>query len=466
MPGARGLLAKFTGGTIGGAASYAAGGATSRVLTPGLQSLENEAWKRNAVVPPDAYVLAEGVAQGQVDPKAAHAWAAEQGIGTAQFAALVSIANSGPGLSAALELWRRNLIGEAAFRRALKRMGLEPEWIDGLVQIKGRLLDVADLARAIHRGLIPDPGLLQGDLPQSEGNVPAYPVYPIDAKQSAAGHGYSLDELGTLVGLQGNPMGAHEAAQATFRGILTPDDYLRAVAEGNTRNEWAHAIFEQSKQIPTARDFIENALRGYRTFDDALAGAARHGMSEADATVIYQNAGRPMNIRQITQALARGAKFNPEPGEIPDPYLASIVEGPVKPGYYELAESLKYVYPAFFQTLNALKNGWIDEATATQWMLYQGYEPGAVDAIVSNVAKLAGNTATAAVPPEVKSQQTKLLATLRTAYVKDGADAGDVTKALEAVPYPHSLIDGLFHVWNIERAFEHGQQPPAAGAAA
>jgi hypothetical protein len=148
MPGARGLLAKFTGGTIGGAASYAAGGATSRVLTPGLQSLENEAWKRNAVVPPDAYVLAEGVAQGQVDPKAAHAWAAEQGIGTAQFAALVSIANSGPGLSAALELWRRNLIGEAAFRRALKRMGLEPEWIDGLVQIKGRLLDVADLARA------------------------------------------------------------------------------------------------------------------------------------------------------------------------------------------------------------------------------------------------------------------------------------------------------------------------------
>jgi hypothetical protein len=466
MPGARGLLAKFTGGTIGGAASYAAGGATSRVLTPGLQSLENAAWERNAVVPPDAYVLAEGVAQGQVDEAAARKWASEQGIGKDQMTALISIANVGPGLSAAMELWRRGVIDERAFRRALKRMGLEAEWVDDLVQTKGRLLDVADLARAIHRGLIPDPGLLQGDLPRAEGNVPAYPVYPIDALAAAAGHGYSRDALGTLVGLQGNPMGAHEAAQATFRGVLTPDDYLRAVAEGNTRNEWAHAIFEQSRQIPTARDFIENALRGYRTFGEALEGAGRHGMTEADATVIYQNAGRPMNIRQITQALARGARFNPEPGEITDPYMASIVEGPVKPGYYELAASLKYVYPAFFQTINALKNGWIDAPTATQWLLYQGYEPGAVEAVVSNVAKLAGSASAKAVAPEVKSQQTKLLATLRTAFVKEGASEADVTAALEAVPYPAELIAGLFHVWTIERAFEHGQHPPAAGAAA
>jgi hypothetical protein len=334
--GPLGVVGKYAGSAASGTAAFAAGAAIAPAMTPLLQALRNETWKQYPDVPPDAYLLAEGVAQGQVDPKQAAEWASEQGIGVKQWAALVNIANTGPGLSAAMELWRRGIIDAAGFKRALKRMGLEAEWIDGLALTKPRLLDVADLARAIHRGLIPDPGLLQGELPAGEGNVPAYPVYPINALDEAQGHGYSRNDLGVLVGLQGNPMGAHEAANAVFRGILTPDDYLRAIAEGNTRNEWAHAIYEQSRQIPTARDFIENALRGYRTLDEAIAGAAKHGMTAEDATMIYQNAGRPMNIRQITQALARGASFNPEPGEITDPYMASIVEGRLKPGYYEL----------------------------------------------------------------------------------------------------------------------------------
>lgn len=465
MPGARGLLAKFTGNTIGGAAQFAAGGATSRVLTPGLQSITNEAWKRNAVVPPDAYALADGVAQGQVDPAQAREWAAEQGLDRPQFDALVSIANVGPGASAAMELWRRGIITETAFRRALKRVGLEPEWIDDLVKTKGRLLDPADLARMIHRGLIPDPGLLEGELPSGEGNIPAYPVYPIDALEEAAGHGFGRDELGALVGLQGNPMGPHEAAEALFRGILTPDDYLRAVAEGNTRNEWAQAILEQSRQIPTARDFIENALRGYRTLPDAIAGAAKHGMSAEDATIIYQNAGRPMNLHQITQALARGAKFNPEPGEITDPFMASIVEGSLKPGYYELEMALRYNYPAFFQTLNALNRGWIDSETATQWLLYQGYEPGAVEVIIGNVAKAAGGAAKAKPPPEVGSARTKLLTALHRGFVKDGVPEHVVTAAMLEVPYAADLIEGIMHVWRIERTFETVAAGPPPGPA-
>lgn len=451
MPGARGLLARFTGNTIGGAAEYAAGSATSRALAPGLQEVTNRAWEKHAKVPPDAYTLADGVAQGQVDRKQAEKWAREQGIGDDQFKALVNIANVGPGLAAAMELWRRGIIEQPDFERALRRMGLEAEWIKDLVKTKGRLLDVADLARGIHRGLIPDPGLLRGKLPAREGHVPAYPVYPVDAIEQAEGHGYSRDELGVLVGLQGNPMGAHEAAQATFRGVLTPDDYLRAVAEGNTRNEWAGAIFEQSRQIPTARDFIENALRGYRSLAEALAGAAKHGMSEADATVIYQNAGRPLNVRQITQALARGAKFNPEPDEITDPYMASIVEGPLKPGYYELAASLKYVYPSFFQVLNALKKGWIDADTATQWLLYSGYEPGAVETIVRNVAGTGEEGEAAAGARPIASAKTRLYTSLHSGFVNRNLSEGYVRSTLAKLHEPEATIAAVLHTWTLER---------------
>lgn len=385
MPGFASLSRRFFGSTVSETAAFAAGAAIGPTLRPGLQALQNATWEKYPDVPPDAYALAAGVAQGQVDPEQARKWAAQNGIGAKPFAALVNIANAGPGAGEAFRLWRRHLIDDDGFATALKRLSIEPRWIAALLKTKFDPLDPADLARAIHKSLIPDPGLLAVPQPTEAGKVPAYPVYPIDALAEAEAAGLDRDHLGALVGLQGNPMGAHEAAQATFRGVIDRADYDRAIAEGNTRNEWGEAIMEQSRQIPTARDFIENALRGYSTLEEAIAGAALHGMSAEDATVIYQNAGRPMNIHQITMALARGARFNPEPGEITDPYMASIVEGSLKPGYYELENALRYNYPAFFQTLNALTRGWIDAATAKQWLLYQAYEPGAVDAIVDNI---------------------------------------------------------------------------------
>src|SRR3954449_2851211 len=126
MPGARGLLAKFTGGTIGEAAAVAGGRAASRTLDPLLQEVANQTWAQYPHVPPDAYVLAEGVAQGQVSHDAAYTWAKEQGLDRSQMDALVNIANSGPGVSAAYEAWRRGFLTEDEFNVALRRTGLEP----------------------------------------------------------------------------------------------------------------------------------------------------------------------------------------------------------------------------------------------------------------------------------------------------------------------------------------------------
>ena len=298
------IFGKFFGNTVSNAAGFAAGAATARTLSPGLQDLTNEAWQRHPSVPLEALLLAEGVAQGQVP----YAWAKDEaertGINGERFDHAVEIASTGPGVAQAFELWRRGEINEAGFRRAAKRAGLEQEWIDGLAKLFMHVLTPGELAAAIHRGLIPDPGLLKGEQPSGPRNVEQYPVYQLDALTEALGSGYDHDKLGVLVGLQGLPMGPHEAAQALFRGIITHGDYIAAFNESNNRNEWAQAVLEQSRQIPTARDFFENALRGYHDFSWALEQAKRHGMSEADATVIYQNQGRPMNIRQITQALS------------------------------------------------------------------------------------------------------------------------------------------------------------------
>jgi len=451
------LFGRFFGNTVSTGAGFAFGRASAPALSPAIEKIRQEAWAQYPDRLPDTSTLAEGVAQGQVDEGSARSWAKHQGYDTPAFDALIAIANVGPGMAQAFNLWRRQQINEAGFRRALKRLGLEAEWIDALWNVRQDVLDPADLARGIHRGLVPDPGLLEGELPSGVGNVPAYPVYPIDALREAEASGFDRDHLGVLVGLQGNPMGAHEAANAVFRGILTDNDYLRAIAEGNTRNEWAEPIFEQSRQLPTAREFLENALRGYRTLPEALAGAALHGMTPEHALMVYQNQGRPMNVHQITQALARGAKFHPEPGEITDPYLASTVEGPLKPAYYEMNQALKYVVPGVFAIRALAESGVWDEAKTAERLKWSGWYPPDAD----EVAKAwTTKKTTAAQDPLIGKAESKLWTVTQKAYTEGGITKAQATTALNHLTTDAAVQSKVFEMWDAVVTVLNTPAPP------
>ena len=250
------VFRKFFGGAVNTASGYAIGGAMQPALDPLTQELANKTWALHPDRPIDPYVLAEGVAEGKIGHDAAQTMASHSGISGDNFDSLVTIATEALAVSEAYRLWRRSIITEGEFRTIVKRLGVGDEWADALVKAKEELLDPAQLAAAIHRGLVPDPGLLKGEQPTGPFTVEAYPVYPIDAVDEAAGSGYDKDRLGVLVGLQGLPMGTHEAAQAYFRGIITKGDYIRAFNESNSRNEWAEVVLGYARQIPTARDYI------------------------------------------------------------------------------------------------------------------------------------------------------------------------------------------------------------------
>src|SRR5262249_51854670 len=150
------LNKKFFGNAASTAAGFAAGEATAPALAPILQQLKNEAWSVHPDKPPDAATMALGVAQGQVAPKQAAAWAAENGFGGDVVAAMVNVANVGPAPGYAYEAWRRDFLSDAEFATALKRTGLEDQWFDAMKRLKLAVLDPADLARGIHKSLIPD----------------------------------------------------------------------------------------------------------------------------------------------------------------------------------------------------------------------------------------------------------------------------------------------------------------------
>lgn len=444
------LSGRFLGNAVSESFAFAAGVAIGPVLGPPTQALRNQVNAAYPEVPIGPGVLADAVAQGKLPHDSSQAMASHSGISGGNFDLMVAAAKEGPGSGYAFDLWRRGVIDEAGFRRALLRMGLEQEWIDDLARIEVDVLSPEDVARGIHRGLMPDPGLLRGNASPGPGNVQAYPVYNIDALKEAMGSGVDHDRLGVLVGLQGLPMGPHEAAQAYFRGIIEENDFLRAIAEGNTRNEWADAILEQARQIPTARDFIENALRGYRTLAEAQAGAALHGMSAEHARLIFQNSGRPLNLHQITQALAWGAKYNPQPGDDPDPYMNSVLIGSVTPAYYEMQDALKYTLPGYFVVKAMLANKTLTVDDAATIFKRQAWPPDLAD---KAAAALAPTDSSGPVNPYVTKADAHLWATVIREYTK-----GDQTRAKAETALTHLIPDAaerqaVFDVMDVELAF-------------
>src|SRR5438105_3309226 len=116
-----------------------------------------------------------------------------------------------------------------------------------------------------------------------------------------------LKVLARIVGLPASP---DLAARMVFRDIIERIDFDRAIAEGNTRNEWAPFLFEGFRQIPTAHDGIEGRLRGW--IDDAAmyAQTARHGMSKADTDLLFKITGRPLSFHQVFIGERRGGVYD------------------------------------------------------------------------------------------------------------------------------------------------------------
>ncbi len=447
---------RFFGSAGSTAAGIAIGATAVPALTPAVKYLENDAWAAFPVVPPDAVILAQGVAQGQVDPQSARDWAAQTGYGQPQFDALVSIANVGPGSAYAFDFWRRGIIGEAAFRRAVKRLGWEQEWIDDAVKVKDLLLTPAELAVMVQRGIVPNDNLLPVGPPTATGKVPPMPMVNVDPITEAAGSGVNQERLAALARIIGLPASPDLAARMVFRGIIDRVDFDRAISEGNTRNEWAPFLFDGFRQIPTAEQFVEGHLRGWLTAAQMYAGTALHGMSQADTDLEFQIHRRPLNPHAITTALARGGKFHPSPGEITDPYEASVHQANLGPEWYELAIANKYSYPSAFVLRALATGGELDEPTTKQTLLEIGWKPDLVDKVV---AAWFGAT-TAGADKHVARAQTQLWTKTHSSYIAEEIDDATATAAIEAAGVAATAVPDVLKLWQQERALIRTQLTP------
>lgn len=225
----------FFGGAIGAAARTA--------IEPQIEPARQKAWANNTFRILELEALAELVAQGLVDLDEVLDEAKRNGYDENRIQAVAAMLQRAPNESTAQDLRRRHKISGEQLRHAFAKAKIEPQYWEALADLVDERLSPQVVALAIVRGLIEDPGILPVGPPDAVGNVPAFPVFNIDAVDEAASSGFNLDRLSVLTGIAGRPMGPEAAAAATFRGILERADFDRAIAEGDVRNEWADSIF-------------------------------------------------------------------------------------------------------------------------------------------------------------------------------------------------------------------------------
>jgi hypothetical protein len=421
---AAGGIAGMIGSSVGEAAAFAAGLAIAPLIEPLLQALKNETWPMYPDRPLDPGTASELVAEGFATEGTGASEAVLSGISGSRFHSLVHLAYTAPQVSEARELVRRGHLTRGQLHQVYAKAKLDPQWFAALDVLLDVPLPPAVAALAAVRGLIPSEGTLLVDPPSEAGKVGAYPQQPISGLAAAAAAGFSPEAYKVMVGINGRPMSLHEAASAYFRGIIELADFHRAVSEGDTRNEWRDAILEQARTIPSETNYIEAFVRNWITEAEMYAGTARHGMTEADTHMLFLTHGRPLTHSQVFIGSLRGGVYDGPIDQIDPAFLKSLQESDMRPEWYNLTWAARYHYPPLFQTVNLLKSGTIDGPTATDWLLKQGYEPGAVKTLVESAAK---GTAT--------KPKTLTAAQVRSGHASGAITTADALARLEALGY-------------------------------
>jgi len=444
----------------------AAGAAASAALEPALEIPKQEAWQKAAYRLPDVALIARLYVSGEVDRASALDMASRLGFSEDRFDAFAYLAQVTPSAAEVLNLWRRFSLGdlpagdlpEALVDHALAHEGMDWDYVPYLKQLKtAELIGLGDIATAIVRGAVPAPSWVPVAPPTHTDHVPRFPVTDIDPVKLAAALGFSEDMLRIMTARSGLSLAPILATQAFFRGALTDNDWLLAIAEGDLRTEWAETLREAARAIPSADQYVEARLRGWITEEAAHAGAARHGMVADDADLLYEIHRRPLPVATITKALARGGTFEPAAGEIQDPYSASVHQLNLGPEWYDLAEHMLYSYPSAFVLRQLLKDGTITADEAEAIFTYEGWPPDLAKRVAEAYAPSEGTVA----DPHVSKAETQLWTTLHRSYVAEETDDTTATKTLTTIGVPAPAQPKVLALWQAERALVRKQLTPA-----
>lgn len=440
-------LGELTLNTIGEAIAFAAGVALSPTLAPVAHAIEQEAWK----VAPVLAVDAEAAAQIAAERVSELPWAADQalqhGINADTFTKIYQDALNAPGFGELLRMFRRDSINEDQFVHGLNKMKLEDMWDAPLETLRDDYLSPAEIATAIQRGQLHDPGYLPVDIDTAGSTVPPPAVSSLDPVTEAAAAGTNSERLAVKARLVGLPPAPGELMSLLNRGTINEAAFNLGVSQGNTRNEWAAVLMTLKRRLLTPHEYEEANLRGVLDPDAAHAGAALSGMEIADAELLFEIMGRSLAVHQITTGLERGGEYGGTYDDIPEPYRDAVRRSSIRPEYAKLAYANRYTVPSYFILKAILADGGMTPAQFAQYGKELGWPPDLADA----AAKALSTGAAAKADPWIAKAETQLWTATHKAYVDALASEPQARANFTEIGVTAEAQTEIVRLWNSER---------------
>lgn len=444
----------------------AAGGAASAAFDPALEVPKQEAWAAAANRLPSIDLIARLVAAGEVAHDDAVGMAGRLGFSPQWFDSYLYLSQTTPGFAEVLRMWRLSAVNPDFDEKTLSGLvdhtlaheGLDWDYQPFLRALKtAELIGLGDIATAIVRGAVPAPSWVPVAPPTTTDSVPRFPVTDVDPVALANALGFSEDMLKIMTARSGLSLAPILATQALFRGVLSDNDWLLAIAEGDLRTEWADTLREAARQIPTTGQMMEHALRGFETVSSAKTNAKRHGMTGDDAQLVYDNLGRAPGLHAVTTGVARGGTYDGTPQSIPEPYLSAVQRANIRPEWYDIEYANRYTYPSAFVLRSLAQAGDLGDVDAiTQVLLEIGWKPSFAKEVAT--AWLAGNVTG---DKHIGKAQTQLWSTTHRSYVAEEIDDATATAALEAAGVDAGSVPAVLALWQQERALTRKQLSPS-----
>lgn len=424
----------------GAIAGLGIGGAAATAFEPAFEVPRQVAWEGEPNRILDLGTLAHLIAQGLLDEGAAENEAARNGYNPNRLRAMVQVQLKAPDVAEALALWRRGRITEAQVDHALAKSQLEQQYHGAVKELEFGRLDPAVVATAVQRGILPNEGILPVGPPTARGVVEPMPMVDLDPFAEAFASGVNAERLKVEARIVGLPPGPGELLDLLNRGVIERADFLRGVAEGNTRNEWADVLEQLRHYLLSPGQAATLRLKGWKTRAEANALGALRGASAEVMDDLYLAQGRPAAPVQMQTAWARGVDGPDGTPMDRAQFEKGIRESDIRPEWAAMLWGIRFAYPPLFQINRLVQGHAITPAVAVEWATKDRYAPEVLHALAAYWAS--GTTA---------AQKEATAATLLDEYEGLFIDEQTLRSALGQLGYHDAALDMEVHLADARR---------------
>lgn len=401
------------------------GAAVGTTLEPRLRAFLTERWREYQSLPLQIIEAAQLVAQGERDMAWGQDEASSNGLDAERFAALVDMIDTAPDLSTLTDLYHRKLIDEGAFREGARKLGLESQWLNGLVALSERILSPAEAAQARQRGYMTE----------------------ADQLAEAALSGVSPERAQIQFESAGLPPPPETALTLLRRGFIDEATFEQMIREGNTKTKYTDEYLRLRERRLTGQEWAGLRLRGWVDEAEAQAGGAEEGWTPEQMELLYLNRGRPATTRQVHIGYARGGSL-PGAANEREAFERSVRQSNVRTEYTGLLWAQRHTYPSAFVIRSLTQAGTFDQATAERILIESGWPPQYAELAATDWAGASGAGPSAKWADRARS---RLFTALHNDYIDGSADEATTRAGLAMLPATGGEQDAIIGLFEWER---------------